>query len=64
MHLGTGSLSENRNVAPLETAWAVRFNVYEIAPYAVGQPEIHIPNEELKGIAKARYLVGEQARLD
>lgn len=49
-------LSENRNVAPLETAWAVRFNVYEIAPYAVGQPELRIPLDELEGIAKPRYL--------
>lgn len=49
-------LSENRNVAPLESAWAVRYNVYEIAPYAVGQPELHIPLAELEGIAKPRYL--------
>lgn len=49
-------LSENRNVAPLEAAWAVRYNVYDIAPYAVGQPEFHIPLDELEGIAKPRYL--------
>ncbi|UYG04443.1 RsiV family protein [Halomonas sp. LR3S48] len=49
-------LHESRNVAPLESAWAVRYNVYEIAPYAVGQPELHIPLDELEGIAKPRYL--------
>ncbi|MBZ5487305.1 DUF3298 domain-containing protein [Halomonas aquamarina] len=49
-------LSESRNVAPLEDSWVVKFNVYEIAPYAVGQPELFIPLEELEGVAKPRYL--------
>ncbi|PMR72403.1 RsiV family protein [Billgrantia endophytica] len=49
-------LHESRNVAPLASAWAVRYNVYEIAPYADGQPELHIPLDELEGIAKPRYL--------
>ena len=49
-------LSESRNVAPFETAWVVRYNVYEIAPYAAGQPELRIPGEELEGIAEPRYL--------
>ncbi|MCE8021527.1 DUF3298 domain-containing protein [Halomonas sp. MCCC 1A11036] len=52
-------LSENRNVAPLETAWAVKYNVYEIAPYAAGQPELRIPHEELEGVAVPRYLGGQ-----
>lgn len=51
---------ENRNVAPLELAWAVTYNVYEIAPYAFGQPTLQIPLSELEGIAKPRYL-GEHA---
>ncbi|KAA0011963.1 DUF3298 domain-containing protein [Billgrantia pellis] len=49
-------LSESRNVAPLEMGWTVRYEVYEIAPYAFGQPELHIPNDELLGIAEPRYL--------
>lgn len=47
---------ESRNVAPLASAWAVTYNVYEIAPYAFGQPTLHIPLSELEGIAKPRYL--------
>jgi len=46
----------SQNVAPLETAWVVRYNVYEITPYALGQPELSIPLVELEGIAKPRYL--------
>ncbi|WP_111413017.1 RsiV family protein [Billgrantia lactosivorans] len=49
-------LYPSRNVAPLESAWVVRYNVYEIAPYALGQPELSIPFVELEGIAKPRYL--------
>lgn len=49
-------LTENRNVAPLEDNWQVKFNVYEIAPYAMGQPELTIPLEALEGIAEPRYL--------
>lgn len=49
---------ENRNVAPLASAWAVTYNVYEIAPYAFGQPTLHIPLSELEGIARPRYLGG------
>ncbi|PMR72166.1 RsiV family protein [Halomonas heilongjiangensis] len=56
----TWPLSESRNVAPLETAWVVRYNVYEIAPYAAGQPELHIPNDDLAGIVEPRYLVPQR----
>lgn len=49
-------LSDSRNVAPLETAWVVRYNVYDIAPYAAGQPELRIPNDELAGVVEPRYL--------
>ncbi|MHB0775981.1 DUF3298 and DUF4163 domain-containing protein [Halomonas sp. WWR20] len=48
-------LSETRNVAPLKQAWVVKYNVYDIAPYAAGQPQLVIPNRELAGIAKPRY---------
>lgn len=49
---------ESRNVAPLASAWAVTYNVYEIAPYAFGQPTLYIPLSELEGIARPRYLGG------
>lgn len=49
-------LSESDNVAPLEADWVVKYNVYDIAPYAVGQPELYIPHDELEGIAEPRYL--------
>ena len=51
---------ESRNVAPLAAAWAVTYNVYEIAPYAFGQPTLHIPLSELEGIARPRYLSSSQ----
>ncbi|WP_244613400.1 RsiV family protein [Modicisalibacter radicis] len=55
-------LSGTRNVAPLETGWVVRYNVYEIAPYAAGQPELRIPNDELAGIVEPRYLGSRTGR--
>src|SRR5690554_4365500 len=51
---------ESRNVAPLAAAWAVTYNVYEIAPYAFGQPTLYIPLSELEGIARPRYLSSSQ----
>ncbi|WP_249979152.1 RsiV family protein [Vreelandella olivaria] len=52
----TWPLSDSRNIAPLETGWEVKYNVYDIAPYAVGQPSLTITTDELEGIAKPRYL--------
>ncbi|KAE8440252.1 RsiV family protein [Vreelandella piezotolerans] len=49
-------LSQSRNIAPLEDRWEVTYNVYEIAPYAVGQPTLTLPLDALAGIAKPRYL--------
>ncbi|MCC5900685.1 MAG: DUF3298 domain-containing protein [Halomonas sp.] len=49
-------LSESLNIAPLETVWEVKYNVYELAPYVVGQPILTLPVEELDGIAKPRYI--------
>ena len=49
-------LSQSHNIAPLENSWEVTYNVYEIAPYAVGQPTLTIPLEALEGVAKPRYL--------
>jgi hypothetical protein len=44
------------NVAPLEDGLAVKYQVYDLAPYAVGQPTLMIPYAELDGIVKPRYL--------
>ncbi|PWW34967.1 RsiV family protein [Chromohalobacter israelensis] len=52
----TWPLSMNRNVAPLAGEWRVRYNAYDIAPYAYGQPELRIPVEALEGVVKPRYL--------
>ncbi len=49
-------LSKSRNIAPLEDRWEVTYNVYDIAPYAAGQPTLTLPLEALKGVAKPRYL--------
>ncbi|WP_083001541.1 RsiV family protein [Halomonas sp. GT] len=49
-------LSESHNIAPLATAWEVKYNVYEIAPYAVSQPVLTLSLDALEGIAKPRYL--------
>ena len=51
-----GPLSKSRNIAPLEDRWEVTYNVYDIAPYAAGQPTLTLPLEALKGVAKPRYL--------
>ncbi|OHV08741.1 RsiV family protein [Kushneria phosphatilytica] len=44
------------NVALMEDDVVVKYQPYAIAPYAVGQPELHIPYSDLKGIFKPRYL--------
>jgi len=44
------------NVAPLEDGLAVKYQVYDLAPYATGQPQLMIPYAELDGILRARYL--------
>ena len=32
------------------------YNVYHIAPYAMGQPELTLPYDTLKGIVREEYL--------
>lgn len=44
------------NVAPMAEAVVVKYNVYDIAPYAQGQPELQIPYDELEGVFKARFI--------
>lgn len=49
-------LSPNDNAAPMNDDMVVKYDVYYIAPYALGQPELHIPYNELEGILEPRYL--------
>ncbi|WP_087720697.1 RsiV family protein [Salinicola salarius] len=44
------------NVAPLVDGLAVKYQVYDLAPYAAGQPQLMIPSAELDGVLEARYL--------
>ena len=34
----------------------LHYNVYHIAPYAMGQPTLTIPYEQLDGIVREKYL--------
>lgn len=44
------------NVALTDTGLVAKYDSYQIAPYSSGQPELHIPYPELKGILKPEYL--------
>lgn len=46
------------NAAPLPDGMAVTYQAYDIAPYAVGQPTLHIPYDQLRDILKPRFLPG------
>lgn len=45
-----------RNIALLRDSVLLKYDVYSIAPYASGHPELVIPKEMLRGVLKARYL--------
>lgn len=49
------------NAAPLPEAMAVTYQAYDIAPYAAGQPTLHIPYEQLRGILKPRFVPTDNA---
>lgn len=49
-------LTPSENIAPMEDGVSVVYNVYEIVPYAAGQPELRISCDELEKILKPRYL--------
>ena len=44
------------NFALTEQGLTVKYQSYDIAPYAVGQPEFTVPYSQLKGIVKPAYL--------
>lgn len=45
-----------RNIALLSDRVLLKYDVYSIAPYASGHPELSIPKETLRGILKPKYL--------
>ncbi|MFC0266865.1 DUF3298 and DUF4163 domain-containing protein [Kushneria aurantia] len=46
------------NVAPLKDQLAVRYDVYSLGPYVIGQPQLTIPYDALAGVLKPRFLPG------
>jgi hypothetical protein len=47
---------QTANVALLKDSVLLKYDVYSIAPYSSGHPELFIPHEQLKGILKPEYL--------
>lgn len=47
---------QTAHVALLKDSVLLKYDVYSIAPYSSGHPELFIPLEQLKGIVKAEYL--------
>ncbi|MCQ4315467.1 DUF3298 domain-containing protein [Stutzerimonas zhaodongensis] len=45
-----------RNIALLRDKVLLKYDVYSIAPYSSGHPELEIPHSELSGILKPAYL--------
>ncbi|HJD44043.1 MAG TPA: RsiV family protein [Candidatus Paenalcaligenes intestinipullorum] len=46
----------SENVGLTDAGLLVKYNSYEIAPYAFGQPELLIPYSDLQGILRHEYL--------
>ncbi|MBK3866188.1 DUF3298 domain-containing protein [Pseudomonas stutzeri] len=44
------------HIALLKDRVLLKYDVYSIAPYSSGHPELFIPHEQLEGILKAEYL--------
>ncbi len=44
------------NVFFNDKGMVLQYNVYHIAPYAMGQPTLTIPYAELEGIVRGQYL--------
>lgn len=44
------------NVAITDAGLLLKYQPYEIAPYAAGMPQLLIPYDSLKGVIKSRYL--------
>jgi hypothetical protein len=51
-------LEQTRNVALTADAVLLKYDVYSIAPYSSGHPELRIPYAQLKGVLKPEYFPG------
>ncbi|EXF45336.1 putative lipoprotein [Pseudomonas sp. BAY1663] len=47
---------QTAHIALLKDRVLLKYDVYSIAPYSSGHPELFIPHDQLKGILKAEYL--------
>jgi hypothetical protein len=47
---------QTANIALLKDSVLLKYDVYSIAPYSSGHPELFIPHEQLEGILKPEYL--------
>ncbi|MES2821761.1 MAG: RsiV family protein [Pseudomonadota bacterium] len=47
---------QTANIALTSGALSLKYDVYSIAPYAMGHPELKLPYPRLKGILKPQYL--------
>lgn len=47
---------QTTNVALLKDSVLLKYDVYSIAPYSSGHPELSIPHDQLKGIIRPEYL--------
>lgn len=58
LDVGNWPFEASDNVAPLSKALAVTYQAYDIAPYAMGQPTLRIPYDQLRGILRPRFIPG------
>ncbi|MCW8155304.1 DUF3298 domain-containing protein [Stutzerimonas stutzeri] len=47
---------QTANIALLKDSVLLKYDVYSIAPYSSGHPELFIPHEQLKDILKSEFL--------
>jgi len=47
---------QTAHIALLKDSVLLKYDVYSIAPYSSGHPELSIPHEQLKGIVRPEYL--------
>jgi len=47
---------QTAHIALLKDSVLLKYDVYSIAPYSSGHPELNIPHDQLKGIVRPEYL--------
>lgn len=55
-YISNWPFERSENVALGQAALLLKYNVYSIAPYSSGHPQLTIPYSQLKGILKAQYV--------